>query len=300
LTSPEFIALRDMLATSSISAELADMRQSYDGMGEQFPISERVHTRIGTLGGRPCEWFEPNASTSPRRVVLYFHGGGYCMGSLKSHRHMGAEISRLVDVAVVILDYRLGPENPFPAAIDDGLAAYEELLTTVAAGRIAFAGDSSGGGLLVAVMQAIASVGLAQPSCGYCMSPWIDLECTGSSMQSKAADDPWVTEVLLKANAARYISSPDERGDPRTAPLNADLRGLASLLIQVGTAEVLMDDSVRLAGALGKADCGVRLEVWPKMFHVWQHFFPTIPEGKAAIAVGCEFLRAHFDMVATA
>jgi acetyl esterase/lipase len=128
------------------------------------------------------------------------------------------------------------------------------------------------------------------------MSPWVDLECASESIDSKAVEDPWVTKSLLKSNAARYLRKGDDARHPLASPLYADLRGAAPLLIQVGTAEILFDDSIRLAQVLGKANCGVRLDIWPQMLHGWQHFFPAIPEGRAALAGGCEFLQTHFNL----
>ena len=191
-----------------------------------------------TANGVKSEWTAtPDADRG--KAVLYLHGGGYVIGSLDSHRHLVAEMGRAARARALAIDYRLAPEHPFPAAVDDALAAYRFLLANgVPPGGITIAGDSAGGGLVVAAMLAIRDAGLPQPACGWAISPWVDMEAIGDSMVSKAATDPTVQKAGILDMAKHYLNGADPRS-PLAAPIYADLRGLAPLLIQVGAAETL-------------------------------------------------------------
>ena len=226
-------------------------------------------------------------------VVQPLHGGGYVIGSLDSHRHLVAEVGRAAGCWALALDYRLAPEHPFPAAVEDAVAGYRYLLARgVKHGRIAVAGDSAGGGLVVAAMVAIREAGLPQPGCGWCISPWVDMEMTGETMTSKAAVDPIVQRDGVSEMARLYLNGADPRS-PLAAPIYADLAGLAPLLIQVGAAETLLDDAIRLAKVAGAADIGIDLQIWPEMVHVWHLFHPELKAGLRAIEAGGAFVRAH-------
>jgi acetyl esterase/lipase len=221
------------------------------------------------------------------------HGGGYVIGSLDSHRHLAAEAGRASGCRTLTLDYRLAPENPFPAAVEDAVAGYRHLLGRgLQPGRVALAGDSAGGGLVVAAMVAIRDAGLPQPACGWCLSPWVDMEATGETMTSKAAADPTVQRAGILEMARLYLGGADPRS-PLAAPIYADLSGLAPLLIQVGAAETLLDDALALAKAAGVADVRVALQIWPEMIHVWHLFHPELAAGRRAIAAGGDWVRAH-------
>jgi monoterpene epsilon-lactone hydrolase len=217
-------------------------------------------------------------------VVLYLHGGGYVIGSPRSHRHLAAAIARAAGARALLLDYRRAPEHPFPAAVDDALAAYRWLLESagVAPGHVVVAGDSAGGGLTVATLLAARDAGLPQPAAGVCISPWADLTCSLGSYTTKAAVDPVVDTGLVQKMATAYLGAADPR-TPLASPLHADLRGLPPLLVQVGGDEVLLDDARELAARAKRAGVDATLEVWDAMVHVWHWFLPMLDEAPAAI-----------------
>jgi acetyl esterase/lipase len=255
---------------------------------------EGVTVAPGTLGGRPAEWLTP-VGPAPVGTILYLHGGGYCIGSLDTHRDLGARLAVAAGATVVTLDYRLAPEHPFPAAVDDACAAYAELSAEASgAGRLAVAGDSAGGGLAVATLLALRASGSPLPAAAACLSPWVDLTQQAPSYTTMAELDPMVTKEGLDVMADAYLAGADPT-DPLASPLFApDLAGLPPILIEVGEHEVLLDDAVRLAERL-EADGGtVSLTVWPRLIHVFQAFPGSlIPEAdQSMVAVG-SFLAAR-------
>jgi monoterpene epsilon-lactone hydrolase len=287
----EIGALRAKLASRPLSDDYRQRRKDIDARGRQYGLAPDVGVEPVTANGVSAEW---TATPKDARdaALLYLHGGGYVIGSLDSHRHLAAEAGRAAGVAALALDYRLAPEHPFPAAVDDALAGYRFLLARgIEPERIAIAGDSAGGGLVVAAMLAIREKGLAQPGCGWCISPWVDMEAIGETMSSRAAVDPTVQKAGLLDMARMYLSGADPRS-PLAAPLYADLSGLAPLLIQVGACETLLDDALRLAKAAGAADVRVDLEIWPEMIHVWHLFHPELAAGRQALEAGGAFVRA--------
>jgi epsilon-lactone hydrolase len=291
MTDPEIAAIREALAANPRPAALAERRKRLDALGGAFGVAPDVRVVPVAIGGIKAEWSStPGAHAA--RVILFLHGGGYCSGSLDSHRHIITEAGRSAASRTLALDYRLAPEHPFPAALDDALAGYRFLLDQdIAPSRIAIAGDSAGGGLAVATMVALRDAGMPLPACAWCISPWIDLEAVGDSMTSKAAIDPMISKPYVLELASAYLGD----ADPRTAlaaPLYADLAGLPPMLIQVGAAETLLDDAVRLAARAGAADVAVTLEVWPEMIHVWHIFHPHLAAGRRAIAAAGAFIGA--------
>jgi epsilon-lactone hydrolase len=243
-----------------------------------------------SAGGVPGEWVSaPGAD--PGRNVLYLHGGGYTIGSIKTHRCLAGWVSRAAKARVLIIDYRLAPEHPFPAAVDDSLAAYRFMLDSgVKPARTVVAGDSAGGGLAVAAVLAIRDAKLPLPAAAVCLSPWVDMEGTGESMKTKADVDPMVGPNLADM-AKAYLGDKDPR-TPLASPLYADLKGLPPMLIQVGTAEVLLDDSSRLAQRAREAGVEVVYEPWENMIHVWQIFVPMLDESKQAVERIGEYIRS--------
>ena len=294
MADPQIAALRELLAQRPRPLAIADRRTSFDAFAKVFPTASDIVVEPVMANGVQAEWNSaPGADTS--RVVLYVHGGGYVIGSLASHRHLTSEIARDLGGRTLALHYRLAPEHPFPAPVEDAIAGYRYLIAQgIRPSNIAIAGDSAGGGLVVAALVAIREAGLAQPACGWCISPWVDMEGIGSTMSSKAGEDPMVQKEPLLEMASLYLGSADPRS-PLAAPLYADLRGIAPLFIQVGAAETLLDDAIRLSGVAGAANVPVTMEVWPEMVHVWHLFHPRLDSGRRAIRAGAAYVRSAMD-----
>jgi len=289
----EIDAIRRIREANPRPAGLGERRQRLDALGEQYPLPTDVRVETADADGVAAEWTAAPGAES-ERVILYLHGGGYTAGSLKSHRHMVAQAGREAKARTMALEYRLAPEHPFPAAVEDAVAGYRFLLSRgFSPNRIAVAGDSAGGGLTVALLVSLRDAGLPLPACAWCISPWVDLEGTGASMTAKATVDPMVQQGYLIELAEAYLDGVNPR-TPLAAPLYADLKGLPPMLIQVGSAETLLDDAVRLAGAAGSADVRVRLEVWPDMIHVWQLFYQQVAAGRRALAEAGAFIRSNW------
>jgi acetyl esterase/lipase len=242
-------------------------------------------------GGVPAEWLEP-AGADPGQVMLYLHGGGYVIGSCNTHRAMVARLAQAGGLRALLLEYRLAPEHPFPAALEDAAAAYRWLLEQgIASQQIVIAGDSAGGGLTLATLLALRDAGDPLPAAAVCLSPLTDLACTGESIQTRAKADPWLTPAT--ALLARYYQGDHDPRSPLLSPLYGDLRGLPPLLIHVGSDEILLSDSTRLAERAQAAEVEVTLEIWPDMWHVWHIFTPYLPEAQRAIAAIGAFVRSR-------
>jgi epsilon-lactone hydrolase len=262
------------------------LRQGLETLVSGSPVPDGVTCTPIRVGDVPCEWIVADGAREDR-VLLYLHGGGYCIGSINTHRALVARLSAATGMRGLAVDYRLAPEHPFPAAVDDATAVYRWLLAEdVAPSRIVVGGDSAGGGLTLATLLAIRDAGLPRPAGGVCLSPWTDLEVTGGTMDTHAERDPMIDRAGALRLAAAYLGDAHAR-TPLASPLHADLRGLPPLLVQVGTAETLLDDSVRLAERARAADVDVTLEPWEDMIHVWHAFAPHLPEADEAItAIG--------------
>jgi len=283
--------IRALLLARPRPPELAERRKRLDALSEQSPLPQDVRTQSVSANGVPAEW-TTTQDADPSRVMLYLHGGGYVSGSITSHRAMVAEAGRQAGCRTLALGYRLAPEHPFPAALRDALAGYQFLLSGgFDPSRIALAGDSAGGGLTIATMLTLRAANDRLPGCAWCISPWVDLEMTGASMTGKADIDPMIQQPYLRELAEAYLHGANPR-DPMISPLHADLRGLPPLLIQCGSAETLLDDSVRLAGAAANADVAVTLEVYPDMIHVWHLFHQQLAAGRRALDAAGHFIRA--------
>jgi acetyl esterase/lipase len=294
MASQELTALITLLTSRPRPEHLSvvEMRLGFEILGRRLPVPDDVSTSAVHAGGVPAEWVvAPGAD--PQRVVLYLHGGGYVVGSLATHRGLAGRLSRAAAARVLLLAYRLAPEHPFPAALDDATAAYRWLLASgIKPTRLAIAGDSAGGGLTIATLVALRNAGTPLPAASVCLSPWIDLEGTGASVTTKAHLDPVVQPDVLRQLAAWYLGGADPH-TPLAAPLYADLRGLPPLLVQVGTAEILLDDATRLVDRATAAGVAVTLEAWDDMVHVWQLFASMLQEGQQAIDAIGAFIRKH-------
>lgn len=291
MPSEAFKALVAQLFAAPMPTDIFEMREAYRAMGDAFPLPGDVDVMATALGGRPAEWLA--VTPEPRHIVLLVHGGGYCIGGLDSHRHLGGEIARQTGSRVAVIDYRLAPEHPYPAGLDDLKAAWAELLAMAGDDKIALVGDSAGAGLMMALLADLLRDGQPLPASIYCMSPWADLSDTATSRTLKRDADPLASIDQLAKMAAHYAGD-IAVSDPRISPAFADFCGSPPVFIQAGTAEVLMDDALNLAKSLADADVDVDLELRAGMIHVWPWFFPAIPEGAEALARACAFLSRHF------
>jgi acetyl esterase/lipase len=279
MTQQQRQALDDLVRHGplDIGGDLADQRAIFHDMIASVPLPDDVSTTPGELGGVPVVTVETPGS-DPSAVLLYFHGGAYALGSAADSAGLAADIARRTGARAISVDYRLAPENPFPAAVDDAVAAYRALLDGgVPSSTIAFVGESAGGGLVVATLVALKDAGLPQPSSAVVFSPWADLTLSGDSVVGKADVDPALTAQGLRTRARDYLGQTNP-ASPLASPMFADLTGLAPLLIQVGSHEILLDDAVRLAARAARHDVPVQLQVWPQVPHVFQGFAALLDE----------------------
>src|SRR6058998_3038171 len=270
-----------------------ERRQRLDAIGSVWPVADDVKLEAVDLGGLQGEWsFVPGSDIS--HVLMFFHGGGYCSGSIVSHRRMITEAGRAAGMRTLAIAYRLAPEHPFPAAYDDALTAWHFLRNEgIPAERIAVGGDSAGAGLAMALIGRLRDGHEKLPVCAWLVSPWTDLTMSGSTFASKNAVDPIIQKEYLYELLDAYLPAGVDRKDPRVSPLYADLTGFPPLLIQVGSAETLLDDATRLAKVAGAADVSVILEIWPHMIHAWPLWNAHLEPGRRALASGGAFIRAH-------
>lgn len=271
-----------------------EVRTVFDALLAGMPAPEGVTFNQITLGGvsaLECA----HAGDTGAGTILYFHGGGYIAGSAHGYRGLPAALALAAGIGAVAIDYRLAPEHPFPAAVDDGVAAFMALLERgVDPAHIIFAGDSAGGGLVVSSLIKLRDAGEPLPAAALLLSPFADLSCEGDSFESKAAEDPSLTASGLRAGAQHYLGGLDAK-DPVASPVHGNLSGLPPIMIQVGSAEILLDDALGLARAAGMSGTQVRLDVWPEMIHVWQSFAFMLPEGAAAIDDAAAFISANIN-----
>lgn len=277
-------------AASRADLTLEQRREAVDGNADIFPACTNVEVTPVSAGGVAAEWNVPQGSADAA-CILYFHGGGFVFGSPKSHRHLTTLLADSASMKCLSVDYRLAPEHPFPAALDDAVAAYKWLLDqNVPPQRIAVAGDSAGGGLALSLMVRLRELGVPLPAAAVLISPWTDLICERPSYASRAQADPSVTQTSLKDLAATYLG-PADAATPLASPLMADLAGLPPCLVQVGECEVLLDDARDLATRMRQVGTVAELEVWGGMVHVWHALHPMLAEGRQAIQRAADFLR---------
>jgi acetyl esterase/lipase len=300
----------DDIATAPIDLAIARIRAVYRGWNRETTVEQMRSdwdTAFGgsaaavtcehvSAGGVDGEWIS-SAHAPADKAILYFHGGGFRIGSVTSHRDLIAQIGLASGCRVLAINYRLAPEHRFPAALDDALAAYGWMLDQgLQPCDIAFAGDSAGGNLVLAAMLAFRERGLPLPISAVLMSPWTDLAATGASYVSRAEADPIHQRPMILALAKNYLGGQGDPCDPLVSPLYADLAGLPPLLIQVGDRETVLDDSVMLADLARAAGVDVHLEVWDGMIHVFQMFGAELAEAQQAIASIAQFLNRHLHL----
>jgi len=271
-------------------------RANFEVFIGKMPIAADLTFTPADAGGVPGLWIDAPGARQDR-VLLYYHGGAYVVGSAHGYRSLAGEFGRAAGARSLAIDYRLAPEHPFPAGVDDALSAYRWLLGRgVSPKSIVFGGDSAGGGICMAVLMAARKARLPLPAAALLICPWLDLDCSGASVEGKKGADPSFPIEGLEFMATLYRGTPAAADpDGLLTPLQADLSGLPPLLIQVGSAELLLDDSTRLATRAAADDVAVRLEVWPNMVHDWHMFAPILGEGRDAIATAGAFLKARME-----
>ncbi|MBT5496055.1 MAG: alpha/beta hydrolase [Alphaproteobacteria bacterium] len=301
MPSDDIKKVREMIAglPPRTGMSIPERRATMDAWDKAYPVADDVTVASAKVAEVPVEWITaPNASEDA--VLLFLHGGGYVIGSPDSHRHLVANLSEETGLQGLLVDYRLAPEDPFPAAVEDAISVYAALLTHgFEAEEIVVAGDSAGGGLVVAMMLAIRDANLPLPAAGICLSPWNDLTGTAKSLETNASVDPTVTKESLDFFAGEYLGEEDAQ-NPYASPLFGDFTGLPPLLIQVGSVEVLLDDAVMLAERAKEAGVSVTLEIWDEMIHVWHRYYPVLQEAREANARIGEYVRGIVSVNAAA
>jgi acetyl esterase/lipase len=275
-----------------LGGEVEDQRKLFVEMLTAIPLPDDVRTRDAVLGDVPTVTVTIDGAP-PTGTILYFHGGAYALGSAAASAGLVSQLARRSGARAISVEYALAPENPYPAGLNDAVAAYRTLLDDgVPADEIVLAGESAGGGLALALVLAIIAADLPRPAAVYVASPWVDLTLTGPSMMTKAAADPSVTAKGLRRRAGEYVTSHDP-ADDRISPVFADLTGFPPLLIQVGGNEVLLDDATRLATRAAADGVPVTLEVTPEVPHVFVALAGVLDEADEALATAGEFIRRN-------
>jgi len=293
MAQSEIDAVRALLSSKPRPVGWPERRKRIDEVGSVWPVAADIKLTEADANGLPGEYsIAPGSDAS--RVLLYFHGGGYCSGSIRSHRRLVTEAGRAAGIRTLAVAYRLAPEHPFPAAYDDALAAWRFLRDqNVSAAHVAIGGDSAGAGLTVALINRLRDAHEELPACAWLISPWADLTMSGSTFSSKDAIDPLIHKQYLLELADAYLPAGMDRKDPRVSPLYGDLKGFPPTLIQVGSAETLLEDATRFAAVAGAADVRVNLEIWPQMIHAWPLWNAHLEAGHRALASAGNFIREH-------
>jgi epsilon-lactone hydrolase len=293
MVQSEIEAIRALLSSKPRPVGWVERRKRLNDVGSVWPVAEDVKLTAVDVGGVPGEW-SVVPSSDPSHVLMFFHGGGYCSGSIVSHRRLVTEAGRAAGVRTLAIGYRLAPEHPFPAAYDDALTAWRFLRDqNIPAAHIAIGGDSAGAGLTIALISRLRDAHEEFPGCAWLISPWTDLTLSGSTLSSKEAVDPLIHKPYLNELAQAYLPAGMDRKDPRVSPLYADLKDFPPLLIQVGSAETLLDDAIRFAAVAGAADVRVTVEIWPQMIHAWPLWNAHLEAGRRALASAGAFIREH-------
>lgn len=295
MAESEIDAIRKLLTSQPRPVGWTERRARLDEVGSVWPVAGDITCASVDCDGVPGEWsIAPGSDAS--KVLLYFHGGGYCSGSIRSHRRMVTEAGRAMGMRTLAIDYRRAPEHPFPAQHQDALTAWHFLRRQgIAAGHIVAGGDSAGGNLTLSLIGRLRAANEALPACAWLASPWTDLTMSGATLATKDPVDPLIHTAYLEELALAYAPPPLDRSDPLISPLFADFTGFPPMLIQVGSAETLLSDATRLAEAAGIADVDVRLEIWPHMIHAWPLWNAHLEAGRRALAAAGEFVRPRIS-----
>ena len=293
MAQSEITAIRALLSSKPRPVGWPERRKRLDDVGSVWPVADDVKVATVDVNGLPGEWsIVPGSDLS--RVLMFFHGGGYCSGSIVSHRRLVTEAGRAAGVRTLAIAYRLAPEHPFPAAYDDVLTAWRFLRDqNIPAAHIAIGGDSAGAGLTLALIGRLRDAQEKLPGCAWLISPWTDLTMSSPALSSRDAVDPLIHKEYLIELADAYLPAGMDRKDPRVSPLYADLKGFPPVIIQVGSAETLLDDATRFAAVAGAADVRVTLEIWPQMIHAWPLWNARLEPGRLALASAGAFIRQH-------
>ena len=293
MAQSEIEAVRALLSSKPRPVGWLERRKRLDDVGSVWPVADDVKLEAADVSGLQGEWSIVPGS-EPSRVLMFFHGGGYCSGSIVSHRRMVTEAGRAGGMRTLAVAYRLAPEHPFPAAYDDVLTAWRFLRNEgIPPARIAVGGDSAGAGLAVALIGQLRDAHEELPGCAWLVSPWTDLTMSGSTFATKDGVDPIIHKEYLNELANAYLPIGIDGKDPRVSPLYGDLTSFPPLLIQVGSAETLLDDATRFASVAGAADVRVTLEIWPRMIHAWHLWNAHLEDGRRALANAGAFIRAN-------
>jgi acetyl esterase/lipase len=293
LAQTEIDAIRALLSSKPRPVGWLQRRQRLDEVGSVRPAADDITCEAVDCDGVAGEWSSAPGS-DPSRVLMYFHGGGYCSGSIVSHRRLVTEAGRAARMRTLAIGYRLAPEHPYPAAHEDAMTAWRFLRRQgIAADRIAVGGDSAGGNLTLALINRLRMAGDDLPACAWLISPWTDLTMSGATLATKDAVDPIIHKAYLDELADAYVPAAVVREDPMVSPLFADLKGFPPTLIQVGSAETLLADATRLAAAAGSADVAVTLQIWPQMIHAWPMWNANLRDGRLALAEAGQFISAQ-------
>jgi epsilon-lactone hydrolase len=289
----EIAPIRALLGAKPRPIGWSERRQRLDEVGSVWPVADDVSLEPVNCDGVPGEWsLAPGSDTG--RMLMFFHGGGYCSGSILSHRRMVTEAGRAARMRTLAIGYRLAPEHPYPAAHEDAMRAWRFVRGQgIRADHIAVGGDSAGGNLSITLINSLRTADEPLPACAWLISPWTDLTMSGTTLDTKDAVDPIIHKGYLRELADAYVPAAVDRKDPLISPLFADLRGFPPTLIQVGSAETLLSDAVRFAAAAGSADIDVTLEIWPHMIHAWPLWNAGLEDGRRALANAGKFIRAH-------
>ena len=292
MSKTEIKTIVDELRNFHWGKSISEMRTNFKA---KFTMPDRPNTKIKSVdaNGVPADLISASEACG-KRIILYLHGGGYLVGDRHTYRRLASDLSAAAQTPVLLIDYRLAPEHPFPAALEDALASYRWLIEEgdFNPTQIALAGDSAGANLALSMMLSLKKDGQSLPACALLMSPFTDFARKGSSLQTLAAQDPFVSSELLEMVVNSYFPQGDYL-NPIVSPIYADLSALPPLLIHVGSQEILLDDSLRLAGKAAADNVAVELKVWQDMIHCFQLFAPNLADGRKAISEAGAFAIAH-------